>query len=94
MMDAVFRCGTHKVYEYKKFKSEQQAKIETGLGLKAWSLSLYTPGNVNFVHAFHVFPGSQLNARQAMIQLCESSRLRVFVAKNVYKFTALAIYDC
>ncbi len=44
-------------------------------------LDPYCPKIVNFVHDFHVFPGSPIAARQAMIQLCEPSRLRVFVAK-------------
>ncbi len=39
------------------------------------------PEIVNFVHDFHVFPGSQIETRLAMILLREPSRLRVFVAK-------------
>jgi hypothetical protein len=45
-------------------------------------LGPYHPEIVNFVHDFHDFLGSPLEARQTMIQLCEPSRLRVFVAKR------------
>ncbi|MCI0514370.1 hypothetical protein L0128_14230 [candidate division KSB1 bacterium] len=40
----------------------------------------WIPKIVNFLHDFYVFPGSPIEARQAMIQLCEPSRLRVFAA--------------
>ncbi|MCI0515894.1 hypothetical protein L0128_21990, partial [candidate division KSB1 bacterium] len=48
---------------------------------KFTSLGLYSPEIVIFVHDFHVFPGSPIAVRQAMIQLGEPSRLRVLVAK-------------